>query len=38
LAENTEVDHIKLMAITWNMAGGTPSDETLDLIFQKDNV
>lgn len=36
--DNPYSDHIKIMAITWNMAGLCPDTETLNEIFKKDDV
>jgi len=38
IAEEIEVDHVKLMAVTWNLQGGCPTLEILNQLFQKDNV
>lgn len=32
-AEDVDVDHIKILAVTWNLAGGCPTIKDLDLIF-----
>lgn len=36
--EDMDVDHIKIMTVTWNLAGGYPHEDDIDLLFQKDNV
>jgi hypothetical protein len=37
VVENNE-DHLKIMAVTWNLQGHCPDRQTLDELFQKDNV
>jgi hypothetical protein len=31
-------NNIKIMAVTWNMHGGCPSEDIIDELFQKDKV
>ena len=38
IGEDQQADHVKIMAITWNMQGGCPKNDILDLLFQKDNI
>jgi len=33
IAEEIEVDHVKIMAVTWNMQGGCPELGVLDQLF-----
>lgn len=37
---NDDIDlrSLKIMALTWNMQGKTPSLQQLDALFQKDNI
>ena len=36
--EMNEEEHIKIMAVTWNLQAGCPGKDTLDEVFQKDNI
>ena len=33
-----ELEHLKIMTVTWNMGGATPTPEDLDKLFFKDAV
>ena len=36
--EDEETKAIRIMAVTWNMHGGSPSTKDLDELFVKDRV
>lgn len=33
-----EQDHLKIMAVTWNLQGSCPDRSSLDELFQRENV